>query len=190
MRPDTVSTKRPASISPTSSTPIVRPTRGRRLSQLAEHHHVGDGRQRPGVPRVAWSADGVDERRVEVERQALVAAGVVVRAHVLVAGMADEKRSGDELVRLAAEAIAEAALPHVAHAERVMPLDKRLVARPGFAPVVDHRDRAAVEHCCDWPSRSIPRASDVVSGFSRSAGPPEGEQLYYFSCHDDSLAVL
>jgi len=68
---------------------------------------------------------------------------MVMRAHVLVAGMADQDRPGHQLERSAAAAAAEAAFAHIGDGEGGMQLDERRVARCGVAPVVDHRDRVA-----------------------------------------------
>ena len=156
VRPAGESTRRPASSSPTSSTPIaLRPVAAACASSPSTIMSARGGRH-PACHASVGTADRVDERRVEVERQALVAADVVVGAHVLVARVADEKRARDELVRAAAEAVAEAAVADVAHAERVMPLDKRCVAGSGLAPVVEDRNRRTIEDGSDGHAGRVP----------------------------------
>ena len=166
------------------------PAGGGRLRELAKHHHVGARWQAPRPPRLGGTADRVDERRVEVERQALVAADVVVGAHVLVARVADEKRARDELVRAAAEAVAEAAVADVAHAERVMPLDKRCVAGPGLAPVVEDRNRRTIEDGSDGHARRVPFRSTTITAKSIRRGGRRARRASVFLRLRDRLLFL
>src|SRR5439155_150646 len=122
-------------------TEIGRTVRGR-LRELAEHHQLRNRRQSARAPHLG-AADRVDEFRRQSQRQAFVALRVLVRAHELVARMADEDRSRDELERHPANAISEAALADVREREAVMTLDERLVAGGDRAAVVVHDDRAA-----------------------------------------------
>src|SRR5206468_3661692 len=101
---------------------------------------------RAGSPHRRATTERLDQRRGEVEGQALVAVGVVVRAHVLVAGMADDDRAGHELERAPPDAVPEAAPPDVAQRVAGVALDERLVVRPDGATVVAHRDRSTAEY--------------------------------------------
>src|SRR6266404_748641 len=101
-------------------TEIGRTVRGR-LRELAEHHQLRHRRQSARAPHLR-AADRVDEFRRQSQRQAFVALRVLVRAHELVARMADEDRSRDELERHPANAISEAALADVREREAVMTL--------------------------------------------------------------------
>ena len=73
--PETSATKRAASSMPSSSSADVAPPSRRGLRQLAEHHQLGERRHAARCARPSAAvADRVDERRREVEREALVAA--------------------------------------------------------------------------------------------------------------------
>src|SRR4029453_14459525 len=114
---------------------------GGRLRELAEHDELGQRRHRPRWPPRRSAADRVDERGRELERQALVTIAVLVRAHVLVAGMAGEDRSGHQLEPPAPRAVAQAPLAAGRQVEAAVHLGERLVARPDGAAVIGHRDR-------------------------------------------------
>ena len=95
------------------------------------------------------------------ERQAFVAAGMVVRADELVAGKADQHCAGDHLELPAADPVAEGAVADVGDGERLVALRKRPVARTGVAAEVDDRDRPAVQgrcrdHCPAWSRKPPP----------------------------------
>ena len=84
------------------------------LGELSEHGEFGQRRHRTGTPMVPRIADRVDQRGIVVEGQADIATRmVVVRAQVVVTGMADQERAGDQFVRMPARAATEAALPHI-----------------------------------------------------------------------------
>src|SRR5439155_13657462 len=80
-----------------------------------------------------------------VTGQAVVAAraGVVVGAHILVAGVADPDRPADKLERRASAAISERAAANIR--KRIIPvhLDERRVARQRIAPPINHAQRTA-----------------------------------------------
>jgi hypothetical protein len=115
------------------------------LRQFAQHHQLGQRRQGAGAPGACAVADGLGQRGRQLDMQALVAASVVVRAHVLVAWIADHDRAGDQVKRLAARAIADAALAHIADVEAAVQLDERLVAGADAAAIVHHRDGLVAE---------------------------------------------
>src|SRR5215472_1777662 len=71
---------------------------------------------------------------------------MLVRADVLVAGMADQERTRLQLERPAAGAATKAPLPHIGEREVAVKLSKRRVFRPGCTPVIDHRDRLAAKN--------------------------------------------
>ena len=116
----------------------VAPPLDDRLGQLAEHDQLGQRCDATRQPDVGPVADRFDDRRGQVKGEALVGVGVVVRARVLVAGMADQDRAGDELERLAPGAITEAAAAHVGDREAVVNLEERLGTRGDGAAAVDH----------------------------------------------------
>src|SRR5882672_568328 len=91
----------------------IAPALGRRLRQLAKHHHLGQGRNGASPPDAAPASDRFGQLRSEMKGETLVADGVVMRAHVLITGMAHQDRSGHQLERLTAGPIAEAPLAHV-----------------------------------------------------------------------------
>jgi hypothetical protein len=71
----------------------------------------------------------------------------VVRAHVLVARMADQHRTGNQLERTPAAAATEAALAHVRKRKAVVQLDERRIVWAESAAVVEYRDRTALQDC-------------------------------------------
>lgn len=115
---------------------------GRRLGQLAQNHELGQ--RRYGARRTG--AGALRQGSIELERQALVAASMMlVAAHVLFAGMADEHRPRHQLERLAPRAIAEAAPPDIGQREAAVLFRKWLVAGTGIAAIVDDGNRRAVK---------------------------------------------
>src|SRR6185295_20359621 len=114
--------------------------------QLAEHHQLRQGRDAAGAPDPAPSADRLDSLFGEMKRKALVPTfHMVMGADELVSRPADQERSGDQLVRPPLGPIAESTAPHVGDGEPGMPLDERLVRRPGAAPEVEDRQRPAAK---------------------------------------------
>src|SRR5262249_50622131 len=113
---------------------------GRCLSQLAENHQLGERRYVDRPPDLGPVPDSIDQRRREVERQAFVAALMIVRANVFVAGMTDQDRPGYQLTGPTLGTATKAPLAHIGDREAGVLLDKRSVLGPGFAPVVVHRD--------------------------------------------------
>ena len=94
--------------------PDVAAAIGRRLRQFAEHHQFGQRRRAAGPPDLGLAADGVHQFGMEEERQAFVAADVmIVGADIFVAGMADQDRSRHQFERAPALGAAEAALAHI-----------------------------------------------------------------------------
>src|SRR5260370_2971833 len=63
-----------------------------------------------------------------------------------VAGMGDQDRTCHQLEGFPPGSVAEAALSDVREGEAAMQLDERLVARPDRAPVIEHRDRSALQY--------------------------------------------
>ena len=86
---------------------------------------------KPGVFAVG------DVRSGSIKRVAAVV--VLVGADELVARVADEKRTGDQAVRMPRDAATKAALPHVGERVAAMTLGERPVRRPGGAAIVDRR---------------------------------------------------
>ena len=89
---------------------------------------------------IASTSSGADE-----ERQAFVAADVVVGADVFVAGMADQHRPRHQFAELAAAVQAETALAHVGDRVTAMLLRERPVAGPGAAAEVGHGNGFALD---------------------------------------------
>src|SRR6476660_52366 len=88
-----------------------------------------------------------------MERNAFVAMRVVVRADVLVAGIAEENGAGDELERTAAGAIPERAGAHVRQREVLVMFRKRPGGRTKLAAIVDDAQRRRLEQgraCHRW----------------------------------------
>src|SRR6185369_17057215 len=115
------------------------------LRELPEHDELGEGRDAPHAPIVGITERGYELRR-ELERETTVAAHVVVRARVLLAGIADEHRPRDELERATARSVPEAALPDVRHREPGVHLRKWRIGGTDVAAVVGHRDGAALPY--------------------------------------------
>ena len=112
-RPETTSTKRLANSCPTSSRPIsLRPSAAACASSPSTINSGSGGaepiRQISARSPIVSTSSGRQE-----ERQALVAADVIVAADIFVAGMADQDRSGHQLEEAAAAAAAETALAHI-----------------------------------------------------------------------------
>lgn len=112
------------------------------LREFAEHHQFGQGRGRTDPPDRAPPADRLDQFRLQKERQALVAANVVMGADIFVAGETDQHGPRHQLERPPAGLAAEAALAHIGNRVAVKLLCKRLVAGDGGAAELRHRDRA------------------------------------------------
>ena len=136
--------KRAANASPASSSPRSEAPLGDRLRELAEHHQLRERRQRPGPPALGRAAEALDQLGRELEREALVAAHVLVRTDVLLPRVPDEDRARDQLVGLAAGPVAEAALADVGEVEAAVLLDERRDVPVRVAAVVDHRERVAL----------------------------------------------
>ena len=94
---------------------------------------------------VGFPQEAVDDLGCELERQTLVAARVVVRAHELVARPADQHRARDQLERRTAGAIPEAPGADVPERPAAVVLDERHVAGPGVATVVGRGNRTRHE---------------------------------------------
>src|SRR5262249_47464313 len=118
---------------------------GGRLRQLAENDELRQRRQGTRPQDRGRRAQLLDHLGPQLEREALVAEGVPVGADVFVAGMSEEHRAGDQLVRAAPDAVAEAPLADVGDRVVLVPLDERSVARLRAAAVVDHRQERAAE---------------------------------------------
>ena len=112
----------------------------RRLRQLAQHHQFRQRRCGTDLPDRAAVADRLHQLGVQEKRQALVAADVVMRAGIFVAGMADQHRSRHQLAGLAAAAQAETAFAHIGNRVARMQFRERLVIRPGIAAELGHAD--------------------------------------------------
>ena len=93
---------------------------GRCLGQFAKHHHFRQRRQAAMLPQPAMPTDRLDQFSLQMEGQAFVAADMLVAALELVAVMAEQEGSGDQLMALAAGVIAEAALPDIGQAVAAM----------------------------------------------------------------------
>jgi hypothetical protein len=123
---------------------------GRDLRKLAQHHEFGQRRQARGAPGALVAADQVDKARRQVKRQAFVAADmVVVGADVFVARTAHQHRAGDQFVRVAARAVAEAALAHVGDRVALVQLGVGPGTRARVAAVAGHADRVGLQFCGD-----------------------------------------
>ena len=139
----------PRSSSPTSSSADVAAALRGGLRELAQHHQLAAAaaRRRRATTRasspIASTSSGA---RWNDRHSSPHARGRGVQ-HVLVAGMADQERAGDQLVRLAAHAVAEAALAHVR--DRVAARAARCTARScgatRAAVVVDPRSRRSAQ---------------------------------------------
>jgi len=100
--------------------------------QFTQHHQGRMRRHRHARPGAWVAADLLDQFGVEAEAQAFVAAGMVlVRALVLVAGMADEERAARQFAVPAAAAAAETAAQHVGQRMPRVAFAARAVLRAG-----------------------------------------------------------
>src|SRR6185437_2704102 len=79
------------------------------------------------------------------ERQAFVAAHVIVGAHEFVAGIADQDRSSHEFEAVAAGGATKTSLAYVGDRMAAILFDKRLVVRSRRAAEIGHRDQAALQ---------------------------------------------
>ena len=115
------------------------------LRQFAEHHQF---RQRGGCadpPDLGAVADRFHQFGREKERQALVAAAMLMAAKVFVAGMADQDRSRHQFERFPAHPAAKTALAHIGDRMAVEMLGERLVVRSGVAPEIGHGNATALQ---------------------------------------------
>lgn len=122
-----------------------------RLRQFAQHYQFWQRRNATDPPHLVHSraplAEDFNQRRCELKGQTFISADMmIVRARVLIAGMADHDRSGDELMRFTAHATTEAALAHVGHRVIAMLFSEGPVTRSGITAVVDHTDRFALQY--------------------------------------------
>src|SRR5262249_48244049 len=114
------------------------------LRELAQHDQPGQRWQRARAPDLTPRSERLRNLGRERERETLVAARrVIVRAHVLVAGVADEHRAGHELEAAAARLDPEAAPAHVRDREGAVLLDVGLVRGARTAAVVGRGQRTA-----------------------------------------------
>src|SRR5262249_28082991 len=114
-----------------------------RLRELAKYHQLGKRRHAAARPNLRSGAERLEQCRRQRKGQTFIAEDMIMGAHVLVAGMADEQRTGDELEESAARAAPQAALAHVGEREIAMLFGERCVAGPDVAPIVDDGDRLA-----------------------------------------------
>ena len=115
------------------------------LRKLSEHHQFGQWRRGADAPGGHIVPDHFDEFGSQKERQALVAADVIVGAEIFIAGIADQDRSRHQVEAPAAAAAAEAALAHIGNRMTAILLDKRLVVRSGRATEVGRRNQPALQ---------------------------------------------
>src|SRR5437899_2176344 len=111
------------------------------LRELAEHHQFGQRRRAADPPDFRAVADRFHQFRSQKERQALVAADMVVGADIVVAGMADQHRSRHQFEEAAAAVAAEAAFADKGEGMAAMLLRERRVIRSRAAAELGHRDR-------------------------------------------------
>jgi hypothetical protein len=83
------------------------------LRQFPQHHQFRQRRRGADLPRGLAVADRFHQLGRKEERQALVAADVLVGADIFIAGMADQHRSRHQFAELAAAVQAETALAHI-----------------------------------------------------------------------------
>ena len=149
------------------------------LREFAAYHCLGRRRHASGLPKRRRAADGFGEVGREGESQAFVAADVVlVSAHVLIAGPAEQDRPGDQFEGVAAIAIAETTAAHIGDQERLMLLGIGGILRAAAAPVVGGRDRFGL-HQGDSRHRSCSsRWANLQGGYKAQAAldcqPPSG----------------
>ena len=110
-----------------------------------EHHQFRQRRHGPDLPGCLAVADRFHQFGPNEERQALVAADMVVGAGVFVAGMADQHRSRHQFAELAAAMQAETALAHIGDRVTAMLLRERPVAGPRAAAKVGHGNGFALD---------------------------------------------
>jgi hypothetical protein len=115
------------------------------LRQLAQHNQFRQRRRRADLPGGGAVADRFHQLRCEEERQAFVAADMLVGAGVFIAGMADQHRSRHQLAELAAAMQAKTALAHIGNRVMAMLLRERLVAGPRGAAKVGNGNGFALE---------------------------------------------
>src|SRR5262249_31474959 len=113
-----------------------------RLGELAQHHQLGQRRRRADLPGLTVSAESVDQILAEEERQADVAADMLVRAGVFVAGGADEHRACHQLEEAGAAFAAETARADIRDGMAIAALLERLVVRSRIAAKLGDRYRA------------------------------------------------
>ena len=138
--------KRAASSRPTSSRPMSLRPSAIAWRQFAQHHQFGQRRRADHLPDPWPAADRLDCRRRIVERQAFVAAGVMlVRADIFVARPPDHDRAGDQFVQPAPATAAEAALADIGERMVAVRFGVGLVGRTRVAAVVEHPHAAIVQ---------------------------------------------
>ena len=159
-RPETSRRNAPQTSSPTSSRPNRCALR-RSLCQFAEHHQLGQRRHRPRHTALERSStrpsSGVKEK-TGIRRHK--SCGRACRE--LIAGMADQQRSGNQLERFTARAATKAAPAHIGNGVAAMHFDIRLIGWSGAAAIVEHRQR-----------RRCGARSSGPSTAELSAGPPD-----------------
>ena len=128
--PETTSTKRLASTWPISSRPMSLLPSAAACASSPSTISSGSGGTDADLPGRLAVADRLHQFGREEERQALVAADVVMGAGIFVAGMADQHRSRHQFAELAAAVQAETALAHIGDRVAAMLLRERLVAGP------------------------------------------------------------
>src|SRR4030095_5608886 len=113
------------------------------LREFAEHHQFGQWGYATRLPDPGQRTDRSSKFRTEANRQALVAAAVLMRARVFVPRAPDQRRARDQVVRSAARAITERPLAHIRHRVAVVALDERLLVQLRGAAVFDDGNRSA-----------------------------------------------
>ena len=83
------------------------------LREFAQHHQFGQRRRCADPPDLGAVADRFHQFRRQEERQAFIAATMLMAADVFVAGMADQDRSRHQFERPSPRPAAEAALAHI-----------------------------------------------------------------------------
>ena len=115
----------------------------------------GNGGAEPTCQGVWLSPIASTSSGAEEERQALVAADVLVGAGIFIAGMADQHRSRHQFAELAPAVQAETALAHIGNRVTAMLLRERPVAGPRAAAKIGHGYQFALdERVRDHPGRS------------------------------------
>ncbi len=121
---------------------VAAPPRGG-VRQLRQHHQFRHRRQCADRPDRIVITDRGHQLRRQLQRQAFIAAHMVVAAHILVARPADQDGAGHQFEMPPARAIAEAALAHERDRGAIVPLHERLGAQSGLAPVIVDAQAAA-----------------------------------------------